>query len=75
MESNEKLQNLFIAARNARDTSDIDTAIRHYEEISAIEPNNWEAFFYLVVLKTNTVKYGEISNAAISVINCIPKVF
>lgn len=74
-ECNDKLQKLFIAARNARDTSDIDTAIKHYEEISALEPNNWEAFFYLVILKTNTVRNGEISNAAVSIINCLPKVF
>lgn len=75
MEQNEKLQNLFTAARNARETSDEQTAIKHYEEITAIEPNSWEALFYLAVLKTNTVKYGEISNAAIGVTNCLPKVF
>lgn len=72
---NEKLNNLFTAARNARETSDDETALKIYEEISTIDPNNWEAFFYLVVLKTNSIKYGEISNAAISVINCLPKVF
>lgn len=72
---NEKLKNLFTAARNARDTSDGTTAIKHYEQISALDPNNWEAIFYLSVLKTNTIKYGEISNAAIAVQNCLPKVF
>lgn len=71
----EKISNLFTAARNARETGDAITALKHYEEISALEPNNWEALFYLAVLKTNTVKYGEISNAAISVINCLQKVF
>ena len=74
-ESKDKLKKLFVAARNARDTGDAQTAIKHYEEISAIEPNSWEALFYLVILKTQTIKYGEISNAAISVCNCIPKVF
>ena len=71
----EKILNLFTAARNARETGDDKTALKHYEEISALEPNNWEALFYLTVLKTNTVKYGEISNAAVSVINCLQKVF
>ena len=70
-----KLEKLFKAARNARDTSDAKTAIKHYEEISMLEPNSWEALFYLVILKTETVKYGEISNSAISVLNCLPKVF
>lgn len=72
---NNKLEKLFIAARNARDTSDADTAIKHYEEISALEPNSWEALFYLVILKTDTIKNSEISNAATSITNCIPKVF
>lgn len=71
----ERLENLFIAARNARETSDEETAIKHYEAISTLAPNNWEALFYLVVLKTKNIKYGEISNAAISVSNCLPKVF
>ena len=71
----ERLENLFIAARNARETGDEKTAIKHYEDISAIAPNSWEALFYLAVLKTNTIKYGEISNAAVGVCNCLPKVF
>ncbi len=70
-----KLEKLFQAARNARDTSDEETAIKHYEEISALEPNSWEALFYLVILKTKTITYGEISNVAVGVCNCIPKVF
>ncbi len=70
-----KLEKLFQAARNARDTADTETAIKHYKEISALEPNSWEALFYLVILKTKTVIYGEIGNVAISVCNCIPKVF
>ena len=32
----EQLENLFIAARNARETGDEKTAIKHYEDISAI---------------------------------------
>ncbi|MBR3592947.1 MAG: hypothetical protein IKL46_08855 [Clostridia bacterium] len=74
-ENKDKLDKLFQAARNARDTGDVDTAIKHYKEISALEPNDWEALFYLVILKTKTVVYGEISNVAISVCNCISKVF
>lgn len=71
----EQLENLFTAARNARATLDSETAIKHYEEISALQPNSWEALFYLAVLKTNNIKYGEISNAAISIQNCLPRVF
>ena len=75
MSREERVENLYIAARNARETSDEQTAIKHYEAISALEPNSWEALFYLAVLKTNTIKYGDISNVAIGVSNCLPKVF
>ena len=71
----ERLEKLFQAARNARETSDDATALKHYEEISAINPNSWEAMFYLVILKTNKITNGEIASAAISVQNCLPKVF
>lgn len=71
----QKIQNLFLAARNAREAGDDATAIRHYEEITVLMPNSWEALFYISVLKTNTIKYGEINNAAIRVANCLPKVF
>ncbi len=70
-----RIENLFIAARNARDASDSETALKHYEAISAIKPDSWEALFYLTLLKTDKITNGEISNAAVSITNCIPKVF
>ena len=75
MENLEKIENLFVAARNARETGDAETAMNHYKEISALQPNSWEALFYLAILKTSTIKYGEIANAAVTVQNCLPKVF
>lgn len=65
---------LYQAARNARATSDDASAIRHYENISARDPNSWEALFYLVVLRTNSIKNSEIQSSALSVISCLPKV-
>lgn len=72
--SNE-LENLYKAARNARETGDDESAIRHYEKISAMDPDNWEALFYLVILKTNEIKNSQIQSSAVSVSNCLPKVF
>ena len=69
------LENLFKAARNAREIGDDDSAIAHYKKIQAIAPDNWESLFYLVILKTNKIKLGEIQPCAISVTNCLPKVF
>lgn len=71
----DELEKLYLAARNARETSDDQSAIRHYENISARDPNSWEALFYLVILKTNSIKNSAIGSSAISVSNCLPKVF
>ncbi len=72
---NERLENLFTAARNAREAANAETALKFYEEISAIDPNSWEALFYVPVLKAKNITYGEISNAAVDVTNCLSKVF
>jgi hypothetical protein len=75
IDSSDEINKLYQAARNARDVSDDETAIRHYESISAKEPSSWEALFYLVILKTNAIKNGEIASAAIRVSNSINRVF
>lgn len=75
IDDSDELKKLYQAARNARATSDDASAIRHYESISAKDPNSWEASFYLVMLKTNSIKNGEIASTALGVVNCLPKVF
>ena len=70
-----EVEKLLQAARNARETGDDESAIRHYERVSAMEPDNWEALFYLVVLRTNEITNGQIRSAAIGVSNCLPKIF
>lgn len=74
IDRSEELEKLYQSARNAKEISDDTTALKHYEAISAKDPNSWEAMFYCVILKTNSVKYGEINSSAISVINCIKSV-
>lgn len=75
LDSSDELKKLYQAARNARETSDTESALKHYESISARDPDSWEALFYLVVLKTESIKNSEIASAAVSVSNCLPKVF
>ena len=69
------LENLFQAAKNAMEAEDDESALRHYQKINALSPNNWQAVFYLVALKAHSFKYGEISSVAISITNALPKVF
>lgn len=75
IDTGDEVTKLIRAARNARETGDDGSAIRHYERISAIEPDNWEALFYLVTLKTNEIKNSQIKSAAIGVSNSLPKIF
>lgn len=70
-----ELERLLQAARNAREASDSETAAKHYEKISALDPNNWEALFYLVVLKNHSIKNGQIKSAAHQISNCLDRVF
>lgn len=75
IDDSKELQNLYQAARNARETSDEESALKHYQKISAKDPNSWEALFFLAVLKTHSITNGEIASAAVSISNCLPKVF
>lgn len=75
LDSSDELKKLYQAARNARETSDDATALRHYENISAKDPDSWEALFYLVILKTNSIKNSEIASSALSVTNSLDRVF
>ena len=75
LDETDALKKLYQAARNARDASDDASALKHYENISAKDPNSWEALFYSVVLQLSSIKNAQISSAAIQISNCLPKVF
>lgn len=75
IDRSDETQKLYIAARNARKASDYSTALKHYEKISAQDPNSWEALFYLTILKTDSVKNGELAAVALSIKACLSSVF
>ena len=73
IDESDALEKLYKAARNARDASDDLTALRHYENLSAKDPDNWEPVYYSAVLKTSNITNGEIGSATILISNCLPK--
>ncbi len=75
VDSSDDLKNLYQAAHNAREIADYASAIKHYELINAKDPNSWEAMFFLIALKTNSIKNSEIGLSAIRITNCLDKVF
>lgn len=68
------LDALYQAARNARAVGDYETAKMHYREISAIDPNSWEAMFYIVIGDRNSLKNGQLLSFANSVAAALPKI-
>ncbi|MBE5733378.1 MAG: hypothetical protein E7353_10210 [Clostridiales bacterium] len=65
---------LYSAARNAKESLDYETAIKHYEKISEQDPNSWEALFYLSTLRVHSIKNGEIESTALIIQNSLPKI-
>ena len=47
IDNSTKLSNLYELARRAYDTGDTEYAIKYYEEILLIDPNSWEAQFFV----------------------------
>lgn len=74
IDNSDELQRLYQAARIARSASD-GVALHHYERISVLDPESWEAMFYLVILKCKSIKNGEIESAANRIYNSLQTVF
>ena len=74
IDRSKELDNLIKAARNARSISDNTSALKHYEKISSLQPDNWEALFYSVVLRNNIAKAENIVSSATNISNCLRKV-
>ena len=74
-DSENKLENLFKAAENARETNNSRSAILYYEKIAQKDPNAWEPLFYIPILRLDSITNGEIGSAAVAVYSCLEKVF
>lgn len=71
VDSSDKIENLYILARRAKDNNDAETAEKYYEMISLEEPNSWEAVFYHIYFKSIKSKNYQIMSVAKSVANSI----
>lgn len=75
IDSSERLQNLYILARRARDNNDSKNAEKYYSDISLEDPNSWEAQFYKVYYSCRQIKIAEMGNSCVKLANCIGSVF
>ena len=64
VDSSDRLENLYILARRAREEKNYENAYKYYNEIVIEQPNDWEAAFYSVFYTLIRSKIGEIEYAA-----------
>ncbi len=74
IDNSSELKNLYEAARRARKMENASNAEKYYDMILVKDPTSWEANFYVVYYKAMGCTIGEIWNAGISIVNCIPSV-
>lgn len=58
----ERLANLYVAARRAKDMNSYSQAASYYREILALDPQNWEPTFYSVFCEAMDIKVYQIDN-------------
>ena len=74
VDTSDKLKNLYISARQARDSGNEETAKRLYNTILQEDPTNWEPNFYVVYYSACECRIFEIASAVTSVNNCLDTV-
>lgn len=75
VDTSEKLQNLYMLARRAKETSDSANAEKYYADILKEDPNNWEPVFYHTYFSAMNCAILQISIAATAISNCLGNVF
>lgn len=59
----EKVQNLYVMARRARDENNAELASKYYEMITMEDPNDWEALFYFNYFKAKNTNLRDLSSS------------
>jgi len=68
-DNSQKKVNYLEAARKAREMANWQAAAKHYDELLAEDPENWEAMFFSAYCANCTCKIAEIANACARVKN------
>lgn len=72
IDTSSELDNLYQLARRAKDSENIDNALKYYEMILIKDADYWEANFYVIYYKAMSCKIIEIIDSAININNSIP---
>lgn len=66
-----ELNNLYQLARRARQIKNANDAYQNYNQIAAIDPQSWEAFFYSVYFQSVLTYKNDLINATQPLVNSI----
>lgn len=75
VDSSDKVKNLYIMARRAKDDNNAELASKYYEMITFENPNDWEALFYFNYFKAEQTNLKKMSNSVIRLANSLDSVF
>lgn len=71
----EKVKNLYVLARRAKDDNNAELAEKYYEMITFEIPNDWEALFYFNYFKAKHTNLKNMSNSVIQLTKSLDSVF
>lgn len=74
IDDTDKVENLYIIARQAIEQGNNENAAKYYDMIYMSRPNDWEAAFYSVYCSAMQTNIAGISNAAAKIAMCLPNV-
>ncbi|MBQ5316363.1 MAG: TFIIB-type zinc finger domain-containing protein [Oscillospiraceae bacterium] len=73
VDKSNELDNLYTLARRAKETNDGSNALKYYQQILSIAPNDWEAVFYAAYFQLAESRVINIENAVVTFTSSCPK--
>lgn len=71
----DKVKNLYIMARRAKDDNNAELASKYYEMITFENPHDWESLFYFNYFKAKQTNLQNMANSVIRLANSLDSVF
>lgn len=75
IDASDKVKNLYIMARRAKDDNNAELASKYYEMITFENPHDWESLFYFNYFKAMQTNLRNMANSAIRLANSLDSVF
>ncbi len=71
VDTSAELANLYAIARRARKDRNYENAVGYYEKVLVLDPNSWEATYFITLERSEQTTIGNIQNSIIKVHNVL----